>query len=193
MSFGSLPSTTAIQTCCQEVIPGDFISIPQLVSRSFAGLSGGAAQTVGTDHPEHPASQIPQRHVRTGSSKLGCCRRNPPKRHFREGRSSCRDTPVIPRDAAPSAGREERKEWGVLVVPMKWGAMATHRADGRGFVELSSAAGSSPDSPGSSGVLWLHGPGIQPGSGAGECSHGAGMKVGFTDNSHHGHEQSGPA
>lgn len=65
-------------------------------------------------------------------------------------------------------------------------------ADGRGFVELSSASGSSAEQPvpGSSGGLWLRGSGIQPGSRAGECDpHGAGMKVGFTENRHHGHGQ----
>lgn len=98
MSFGCLPSSTAIRTCCQEVIPGDLISILQLVSLGFASLSGGAAQTAGRDHPKHPTSHIPQRHAGTGSSKLGCCRRNPPKRHFREGRSPCRDMPAIPRE-----------------------------------------------------------------------------------------------
>lgn len=115
MIFGRLPSTTAIRTCCQEVIPGDFISILQLVSLSFAGLFGGAAQTVGRDHPKHPTSHIPQGHAGTGSSKLGYCRRNPPKRHFREARSPCRDMPAIPRHAAPTAGRGRGRNgvcWG---------------------------------------------------------------------------------
>lgn len=43
------------------------------------------------------ASRIPQWRARTGSSKLRCCRRNPRNRHFRGGRSPCRDMPAVPR------------------------------------------------------------------------------------------------
>lgn len=95
MSFGCLPSSTAIRTCCQEVIPGDFISILQLASLGFAGPSGGAVQAA-CRQGAHRASRIPQRRARTGSSKLRCCRRNRPNRHFRGGRSPCRDTPAVP-------------------------------------------------------------------------------------------------
>lgn len=56
MSLGCLPSA-ATRTCCQEVIPGDFISILQLASLGFAGPSGGGVQAAsGQGAPEHPAS-----------------------------------------------------------------------------------------------------------------------------------------
>lgn len=121
-------------------------------------------------------------------NKLGCCRRNPPKRHFREGRSPCRDMPVIPRDAAPSAGRGERKERGAPVVPTKWEAMAPHRPGLRGAQLCRWQQRRFRAAP---GALRPHGPGTQPGCGTGECApHGAGMKVGFADHWHHGHQQS---
>lgn len=66
-SFGCLPSSTAIWTCCQEVIPGDFISILQLASLGFAGPSGGAVQAACRQGAPR-ASRIPQRHARTAAA-----------------------------------------------------------------------------------------------------------------------------
>lgn len=86
---------------CQEVIPGDFISVLQLASLGFAGPSQGAAQAAcGQGAPR--TSRIPQQRARTGSSKQRWCRRNPPKGILGEG----------DRDAAPSNSMEVEKAWG---------------------------------------------------------------------------------
>lgn len=106
-------------------------------------LEGQSRQLAGREHPEHPASRSgmpgPQRHARTGSSKLRCCRRNAPTRHFRGGRSPCRDTGGPPGMLRPSpGGRRRRRRNGAhwWFPPRAW-------PDGRGFAGSSCAASSS--------------------------------------------------
>lgn len=115
-SFGCYPSPATMGTCCQGVIPGDFISILQLALLGFPDPSQGAAQAAcGRGAPR--VSCIPQQRARTGSSKRRQCRRNPPTGISGEG-----DRPVETHqqshwDAAPSASMAVEEELGTVVGP----------------------------------------------------------------------------